>query len=76
MKIGYYKSSQRNIKIGVPQGSVLGLMLFNVFLNDLFSLELDLEICNYGDDNTVYTCGTYLDEITTKLEIDLYSLLN
>ena len=68
-----YKSSQRKIKICVPQGSVLGPLSFKVFLNDLFYIEVDSEICNFANDNTVYICGTDLDEITIKLENDLSS---
>ena len=36
VKIGSYESSQSNVKISVRQGSVLGPLLFNIFLNDLF----------------------------------------
>ena len=39
-------------------------------------MELNSEICNFADDNTVYSCGTSISEITTNLENDLNTLLN
>ena len=39
-------------------------------------MELNSEICNFADDNTVYSCGTSISEITTNLENDLSTLLH
>ena len=75
VKIGSHMSTAKRIKIGVPQGSVLGLLLFNIFINDLFLMRLDSEICNFADDNTIYSCGLDLHEIVFNLESDLGRLL-
>ena len=48
-------SSWEEILFGVPQGSILGSLLFNIFLYGLFLFINDIEIASYVDDNTPYT---------------------
>ena len=69
--IGSLESTAKRIKIGIPQGSVPGPLLFNIFINDCFFMKLSSEICNFVDDNTLYSYGKDLNEIVLNLEIDL-----
>ena len=38
-------------------------------------MEVNSEICNFADDNTVYSCGTSISKFTKNLENDLNTLL-
>ena len=55
--LGNDYSSWKEILYGVPQGSILGPLLFNIFICDLFLITNDFEIANYADDTTPYVCG-------------------
>ena len=53
-KINQSYSSWEDILFGLPQGSILGPVLFNIFLSDLFLIVDYVDIANYADDNTIY----------------------
>ena len=62
------------IKRGEPRGSILGLLLFNVFFNDIFMFIEITKVSNFADDNTIYGYGKDLSNILEKLNHDLKML--
>ena len=52
---GTYSEWSQLLK-GVPQGTILDPVLFNVLINDIFLFVKDSTIYNYADDNTVSNC--------------------
>ena len=60
-KINSTYSSLLEIIFGVPQGSILGPLLFNIFLIDLFFIIEDTDIASYADDNTPYVTAGNID---------------
>ena len=54
VKLNSVYSSYVNVDRGIPQGSILGPLLFNIFLNDLLLDFKTKEICNFADDNSLY----------------------
>ena len=75
VKIGSLYNIWNEIKGGVSQGSILGPLLFNAFINDIFMFIEKTEICNFADNNTIYDIGEDLSNILENLKHDLKILL-
>ena len=72
VKISGEVSNWSTINRSVLQGSVLGPLLFNLFLNDLFFVKLSGKIASYADDNHLYN----ENECIENLKIDLVNDAN
>ena len=68
-------SSWEEIVLGVPQGSILGPLLLNIFLCDFFFIIKKTDFSSYADDNTPYRTADTIEEVITLLERDTKMLL-
>ena len=75
VKVSWYYSSWTEILTGIPQGSILGSLLFNIYLSDLFLCLEDTYITNYADNNTAYACKEDIESVLAELEYDAVGLI-
>ena len=68
VKIGNTTGSWLEIAKGVPQGSILGPLMFNIFINDIFLCVKGCSIYNYADDNTISAAHRNIDDLLSMLE--------
>ena len=76
VRINSSYSTWSDIINGVPQGSILGPTLFNIYLSDLFLFTKKSDIANYADDNSPYVVDTTIESVMNRLESDTTTLLN
>ena len=70
VKINNFFSDFQVMLSGVPQGSNLGPILFNIFINDLFLWIEDSDLYNFADDNTLSTFAKNIPDLIKTLEND------
>ena len=67
-KINSDSSSWEEIIFGVAQGSILGPLLFKIFLRDLFFIMNETEFASYVGDNRPYVVGNNIEDVIIKLQ--------
>ena len=70
VRISTSRSSWTTLSKGVPQGSILGPLLFNIFMNDLFLFIEKCKLYNYADDNSLDSSSDDLLEALRNLNRD------
>ena len=70
VRIGNVHSSWETSNKGVPQGSVLRPIFFNVFLNDIFYFIKRARVTNYSDDNTLFFAHPNFQIVKAYLEAE------
>lgn len=74
VKIGDSTSGLKQITYGVPQGSILGPLLFLIYINDMHKIGLHGHIALYADDTCLFYFASSIHDIIIQAQADLDTL--
>lgn len=74
VQIGKSQSSLKPINFGVPQGSILGPLLFTIYINNISKIGLTGDVTLYADDTCLFYSGRSINDLINQAQKDLDSL--
>ena len=68
------KSDEQKSICGIPQGSLMGPLLFIMYINDLSKHVSNVQVSMYADDTTLFYSSIDVDHIVDKINSDLVKI--